>query len=174
MNCGKEMEGGIIARISNSPGDEGNSLTIPAGTIHAVFTTMGGFIGGINYTTWRDLQLMAYCIQLQLCRTADLGIMDDIAWYEVTLQASLKQGTEGTIANSLSSLAKIIQEMDKYPGRKNCEEFKRLNTAVGRTLNMWKRTSRDQHGRCRCDCDRRFKADRTELVEHMRQFHPDL
>jgi hypothetical protein len=100
--------------------------------------------------------------------------MDDIVWYEETLQASLKQGTEDTIAVSLSSLAKIIQEMDKYPGRKSSKEFKRLDTVVKRTLNMWKRTSQDEHGGCRCDCDRRFKANRPELVEHMRQLHPDL
>ena len=174
MYCGKDLDGGIITRISNSPEDEGNTLTMEAGTTHAVFTTMGGFMGGINYSTWHNLQLMSYCIRLQLRRTADSGIMDDIAWYGETLQASLKQGTEGTIVVSLSSLARIIQEMDKYPGRKSSQEFKQLDTVIERTLNMWKRISRDEHGDCRCDCEVRFKAHRTELVKHMGEFHPDL
>jgi hypothetical protein len=45
LRVGNELEGGVIVETV-----AGNSLEFPPCTLHAVFTTHGGFLAGINYT----------------------------------------------------------------------------------------------------------------------------
>jgi hypothetical protein len=166
MQYGQRLKGGLIIRTSTDPNDNGNCITLRAGTIHAVFTLEGGFIGGINYSTHKDLPIMCQCIIQQLSRTVEEGILVDIKWLEKTIKHTIHLDLPGTILKTFSNLAKIILAMRQYPERDGKEAFKSLYALVKRSLQQWRNASADKNGNCHCDCGVRFGPSIKELVNH--------
>jgi hypothetical protein len=65
-------------------------VTVPAGALHAVFTTRGGFLLGSNYTTGHDLMLCSYLLSIQLDRhLSDDDIFEGLGWYSAALEHAL-------------------------------------------------------------------------------------
>ncbi|KUJ09519.1 uncharacterized protein LY89DRAFT_724483 [Mollisia scopiformis] len=58
---GSKLRGGIIVET-----DSAHELEFPAGTLHAVFTTIGGFLAGINYSTAECLPTMSRVLKAHL------------------------------------------------------------------------------------------------------------
>ncbi|KAI9652353.1 MAG: hypothetical protein M1829_001666, partial [Trizodia sp. TS-e1964] len=75
LRCGDKLQGGIVLETSSK-----DVLDIPAGTLHAVFTTAGGFLGGINYSTSEGLGVMSRIIaaQLPFYNSAPIQINEDL------------------------------------------------------------------------------------------------
>ncbi len=72
MRIGDGLEGGVIVETV-----AGSSLEFPPCTLHAVFTTNGGFLAGINYT---ELQLAGVIAEMLSCQLANFpdGDLDSV------------------------------------------------------------------------------------------------
>ncbi|KAL5346600.1 hypothetical protein ACLOAV_008307 [Pseudogymnoascus australis] len=85
---GDKLEGGLIVRITSSL-----AIDLPSCALHAVFTTAGGFLGGINFSTVEELPIMAQAISAQLsisfAHDAD-AIFQDIKVYLSALKSTLR------------------------------------------------------------------------------------
>ncbi|KFY04141.1 hypothetical protein V491_09464 [Pseudogymnoascus sp. VKM F-3775] len=83
---GDQLEGGLIARI-----DKSLAIDLPSCALHAVFTTVGGFLGGINFSIVEELPIMAQAILAHLPffeRDPD-AILEDIKIYLSALVRAL-------------------------------------------------------------------------------------
>ncbi|KAL5344581.1 hypothetical protein ACLOAV_010565 [Pseudogymnoascus australis] len=86
---GDKLEGGLVVRINSSL-----AIDLPSGALHAVFTTAGGFLGGINFSIVEELTIMAQAIlaQLPFFSYSPDAILEDIKVYLSALQSALDLG----------------------------------------------------------------------------------
>ncbi|EDN92187.1 predicted protein [Sclerotinia sclerotiorum 1980 UF-70] len=64
---GHKLEGGFVIQTSGNK-SQANALTMPAGTLHCVFTIFGGFLIGSNYSTAEDIPLAVEMLRMQVIR----------------------------------------------------------------------------------------------------------
>ncbi|KAF8862775.1 hypothetical protein BDZ45DRAFT_183138 [Acephala macrosclerotiorum] len=101
MRCGTDLKYGIIIRTDKVM----NCVTIPPGTLHAVFTLEGGLLGGFNYCAAEDIMLASTMIQLQL---EDLRVpsqlIEDIRWYKLSLEKIIEANDARMVPIGLHSM----------------------------------------------------------------------
>ncbi|KFY95767.1 hypothetical protein V500_02668 [Pseudogymnoascus sp. VKM F-4518 (FW-2643)] len=83
---GDKLEGGLVVQLHSSL-----AIDLPSGALHAVFTTAGGFLGGINYSIVEELPIMARTILVQLpgFEHNQDAILEDIRVYLSALRSGL-------------------------------------------------------------------------------------
>lgn len=108
VTYGSQLEGGLVAFISRR--GVNNTLTILAGTLHAVFTTEGGLLAGINYTTAKDigLAIKMLCIQLRSTQNVE-SIQEDALWLLNTITAAVY--IPKYAISALVSMARLLKEV---------------------------------------------------------------
>jgi hypothetical protein len=127
------------------------------GTIHSVFTSVGGYLAGINSSTIEDVSLSSKIIRLQLDKNQEQDqIIEDIDWYERTLESTLNQANYAMIPTALYSLNQLLCECDSFPGRQQDKVWKRIHECKGNIWSLWKKrfVKRSMKGteECKCIC----------------------
>ncbi|KAK8900804.1 hypothetical protein QC760_010568 [Botrytis cinerea] len=122
---GRELEGGLVVQTSAKV--KGNALTMPAGTLHCVFTIFGGFLTGTNYSTAEDIPLAVEMVRLQLRRSRSGNpwqIEEDCNWLTRTIEGVI-HGQPIYAPRALSLLAQLLKNIEDY-GRSQDREWKKL------------------------------------------------
>jgi hypothetical protein len=97
---GSELHGGIIIKTTSA-----HALDLPAGALHAVFTTAGGFLGGINYSTSESLPTMSRLLiaHLPIFRHVSNAVLEDLQMYTNALSLTLDMDSPELIPYALRS-----------------------------------------------------------------------
>jgi hypothetical protein len=150
---GGQLEGGIIIRTSQNEQDDGNCINMPAGSLHSVFTTHGGFLYGINYSTANDLLLASKMIRMQLGRNQEVEqILQDIDWYHSTLEKTLKQAYEDVIPLTFYGLNLLLHTCDAFPHRRNEKPWKKIYNCEKQAHKVWKNQAKGDTQGFKCTC----------------------
>ncbi|KAL5315345.1 hypothetical protein ACEPPN_016212 [Leptodophora sp. 'Broadleaf-Isolate-01'] len=88
---GSELRGGAVVEV-----DSNYILEFPAHALHVVFTTEGGFLAGINYSTVECLPVMARMLDAFLTNLtiAPKHTQEDLEHYLKALSAALQMQLE--------------------------------------------------------------------------------
>ena len=83
---GSDLHKGIIVKTTSA-----QALDLPAGTLHAVFTTVGGFLERINYSTSKSLPTMSRLLiaHLPIFRHISNAVLEDLQMYTNALSLTL-------------------------------------------------------------------------------------
>jgi hypothetical protein len=143
---GSKLQGGIIAKVKST-----HALELPAGTLHAVFTTVGGVLGGINYSTAESLPVMSRVLKMHLLSPVSKDhIHEGLAAYVETLSSTLKFRLHSVLHDALRSwieLKSALQELlDSGKASKECWKYA---TALKTALGVFGLEVRHAH---RCGC----------------------
>jgi hypothetical protein len=183
---GEKLKGGIIIRTRNSPVDQGNCITMPAATLHAVFTTKGGFIGGVNYSVSTDLPLMVSWITEQFKRSIEPGLYEDIRWYEETLIQSIQTNLQGTLVLALASLVHLLDALPNSAGLDGTELEAELNRISSKAMTAWIQAKGKEKVRgitkgkgrgkgewrvCECECGSTVNPTLISVQDHLQANH---
>jgi hypothetical protein len=97
---GSDLHGGIIIKTTSA-----HALDLPAGTLHAVFTTVGGFLGGINYSTSESLPTMSRLLiaHLPIFRHVSNAVLEDLQMYTNALSLTLDMDAPELVPYALRS-----------------------------------------------------------------------
>jgi hypothetical protein len=97
---GSGLRRGIIVEITSA-----HALDFPAGTLHAVFTTVGRFLGGINYSTSESLPIMSRLLiaHLPIFRHVSDLVLEDLQMYTNALLSTLDMDTPELVSHTLHS-----------------------------------------------------------------------
>ncbi|KAK0120173.1 hypothetical protein ONS95_011579 [Cadophora gregata] len=107
---GSKLEGGIIVETDSS-----HEIEFPAHTLHAVFTTVGGFLTGINYSTVECLTAMSQVLKahLPIFHISPIAISEDVQSYIDALSSTLQMDLPAVLFVALQSwieLRPVIEE----------------------------------------------------------------
>ncbi|KAF4620110.1 hypothetical protein G7Y89_g14711 [Cudoniella acicularis] len=108
---GSKLRGGIIVETDSS-----HELEFPADTLHAVFTTVGGFLAGINYSTAECLPAMSRILKahLPIFHTSLVTISEDTQSYIDALSSTPQIELPAVLFGALQSWVELrpaIQEL---------------------------------------------------------------
>ncbi|KAG9228712.1 hypothetical protein BJ875DRAFT_476802 [Amylocarpus encephaloides] len=110
--CGHLLEGGVTVVTESSHG-----LDIPTGTLHSVFTTFSGVIGGLNYTVMEDLPVMSDLLicELPYYKVSSTAINDDILMFlRGILSATKIQHPHAALVKALSRYNNFLTSAARY------------------------------------------------------------
>ncbi|KAH6670176.1 hypothetical protein B0J14DRAFT_114008 [Halenospora varia] len=163
---GARLEGGIIIRTSgNKPG--ANAITLPAGTLHCVFTVFGGILTGTNYSTAEDIPLAARMLEIQVKRGQyEDQIEKDCSWLTKTVEIVINiLPTYATSA--LSAVARLLRHIEDYE-RSQDDGWKKFTTSDAPYL--FREYRRTLGGRKICSCNQTIPQSISEMRQHFLQF----
>ncbi|KAG4414274.1 hypothetical protein IFR04_012570 [Cadophora malorum] len=144
---GSKLQGGIIVETDSS-----HELEFPAHALHAVFTTVGGFLVGINYSTVECLPAMSRILKahLPIFHMSPTNISEDIRSYIDALSSTLQMELPAVLFNTLHSwieLRPVFKEtLDS--GRATAL-FRRQVQELDDCLENF---GRNEHAALRCGC----------------------
>lgn len=148
VRYGAELEGGLVVRTQGN--DETRiALTMPAGTLHSVFTITGGFLLGVNYSTGEDIQLAGTMLEIQVSKSQDEDqIDDDCRWFLNTAKEILSH-RPGLVLECLTSMARVLASIANHrkKGHKAWKYFQARATSQYQQF---------RNGKLKCDCGENF------------------
>lgn len=102
---GSRLHGGIVVKTTSA-----YALDLPAGTLHAVFTTVGGFSGGITYSTSESLSMMSRLLiaQLPIFRHVSNAVLEDLRVYTKALLSTLDMDVPELVSHALRSWVNLF------------------------------------------------------------------
>jgi len=106
MKIGDGLEGGVVVETV-----AGSSLEFPPCTLHAVFTTNGGFLAGINYT---ELQLADVISEMLSCQLANFpdgdldSVTDTMSAYLEAMDGAINYGDDNLFISVLKSWVDLL------------------------------------------------------------------
>ena len=97
---GSELHRGIIIKTTSA-----DALDLPAGALHAVFTTVGRLLGGINYSTSESLPTMSCLLiaHLFIFRHISNAVLEDLQMYTNALLLTLNMDSPELVPYALRS-----------------------------------------------------------------------
>jgi hypothetical protein len=118
---GSELRGGIIVKTTSA-----HALDLSAGSLHAVFTTVGGFLGGINYSISESLHTMSRLLiaHLPIFRHVSDAVLEDLQIYTNALSSTLDMDTPELVSYALRSW------VDLYPHLQSLLESEHASTGL--------------------------------------------
>jgi hypothetical protein len=144
---GSKLRGGIIVET-----DSAHELEFPADTLHAVFTTVGGFLGGINYSTAESLPAMSRILKahLPIFHISPTTISEDIQSYLDALSSTLEMELPTVLFDALRSWVELRPAMQGLlDSGKATPGFRRQMQALNQCLEIFGRNNRTA---LRCGC----------------------
>jgi hypothetical protein len=159
---GSELRGGIITKTTSA-----HALDLPAGTLHAVFTTVGGFLGGINYSTAESLPTMSRLLiaHLSIFRQVSNTVVEDLQTYTNSLSLTLDMDAPELVPYALRSW------VDLCPHLQSVLESEHANTGlthyVSKAQKELEKFARNTHFALQCACGY-FASD---VGEHLADSH---
>jgi hypothetical protein len=162
MKIGNELEGGVVVETV-----AGSSLEFPPCTLHAVFTTNGGFIGGINYT---EIQLADVISEMLFCQFANFpdgdldSVTDTMSAYLEAMDGALNYGDDNLFIGFLKSwiyLLPMLRRAVQHP----TSPVRRLFASLVADLRTFGHRC---HIQANCGCGRIVEDIGTHIIEqHM-------
>lgn len=138
LRYGAQLEGGLVVHTAGN--GQFNALTMPAGTLHSVFTITGGFLSGINYTTAEDIQLAGMMLELQVQRSQDEDqILDDCEWFIGTAREILLSRPDFSI-HCLTSMARLVAKIENLK-KKEHRAWKPFHMAAAKLFHNFRKTT---------------------------------
>ncbi|KAI9772422.1 MAG: hypothetical protein M1840_000625 [Geoglossum simile] len=144
---GSELRGGIIIETTSL-----HALDLPAGALHAVFTTVGGFLGGINYSTSESLTTMSRLLvaHLPIFRHVSNAVLEDLKIYTNALLLTLDMDSPELIPYALHSWVDLYSHLQGLLDSEHATT--ELIRHISETQQKLKRLARNMHYDLRCAC----------------------
>ncbi|KAJ8058475.1 hypothetical protein OCU04_012663 [Sclerotinia nivalis] len=145
---GNKLEGGFVIQTSGNR-SQANALTIPAGTLHCVFTIFGGFLTGSNYSTAEDIPLAVEMLRMQVIRGQyEDQIEKDCSWLTKTIERVI-QAQPIHAPRALSLVAQLLQHIENHGRSQHREWGKFIKSAA----SLFKEYRRGLNFRKVCSCN---------------------
>jgi hypothetical protein len=144
---GSELRGGIITKTTSA-----HALDLPAGTLHAVFTTVGGFLGGINYSTSESLPTMSDLLiaHLSIFRHVSDAVLEDLQMYINALSSTLDMDAPELVSSALRSWVDLCPHLQGILESEHAStELIRYVSDAQHKLDVF---ARNTHFALRCPC----------------------
>jgi hypothetical protein len=106
MKIGDGLEGGVVVETV-----AGSSLEFPPCTLHAVFTTNGGFLAGINYTELQLADVISEMLSCQFANFPDGGldsVTDTMRVYLEAMDGAINYGDDNLFISVLKSWVDLL------------------------------------------------------------------
>ncbi|KAF7856813.1 hypothetical protein EAF04_009576 [Stromatinia cepivora] len=160
---GHKLEGGFVIQISGNR-SQANALTIPAGTLHCVFTIFGGFLTGSNYSTAEDIPLAVEMLRMQVIRGQyEDQIEKDCSWLTKTIERVI-QAQPIHAPRALSLVAQLLQHIENHGRSQNREWGKFIKSAA----SLFKEYRRGLNVRKVCSCNEVVPEKIDLMIYHFR------
>lgn len=159
---GSELRGGIIIETTSA-----HALDIPAGALHAVFTTVGGFLGGINYSTSESLPTMSRLLiaHLPIFRHASNTVLEDLRVYTNALLLTLDMDSPELIPYALRSWVDLYPHLQRLLDSEHATM--ELICHISATQQKLEKFARNMRYHLQCACGH----DTDDIGEHFLALH---
>jgi hypothetical protein len=144
---GSDLHGGIIVKTTSA-----HALDLPAGTLHAVFTTVGGFLGGINYSTSESLPIMSRLLiaHLPIFRHISNAVLEDLQMYTNALSSTLDMDAPELIPYAFRSWVDLCPHLQKLLDSEHTSA--QLICCASEAQRKLERFARNTHYALQCTC----------------------
>lgn len=155
---GTQLEGGLFTTTGNTKDDEGNVLIMGEGTLHAVVTLPGGFLGGYNWGTSESIPLAAEMLRMRIVRDQlSDQLREDFSWFQRIFTETLRAGNQQHCRNALYSLSRLLDEVETFPGRGHDELVKDISSFSKDMWKDWYKRNKTRDGTIVCECGAGYK-----------------
>lgn len=140
-------------------------LQLPPGALHAVFTVVGGFLGGINYSISEGLPVMSRLISAhQPVREYNrISVLEDLGNYEKVLYETLETEHPNLLFQAFSSWKYIVDALKNVNHKQQdftfVESIVRISLEISRYLVIHPRAYK-------CGCSENLLDNKSHLKEH--------